>query len=204
MVRASRCLGALVALMLGAAPAVATEVVGRATIEGRTVLLYENGVWRYEVDAEPRADCAGRTTITSPTVPLSLCLAEEEWVRVEAPGEFETMFSHRQAPLYVGIIPEKITMSREALAEAAKYNLSAATGLKSPTFVDESEETVNGHAWTTVVAEAELSGIALTYWYYVTSGEGGAVQVVFWTAREQADDVAPIKDAVATTLRFGR
>ena len=186
------------------ATAAHAQEVGRAEVDGRDVVLFENGAWRFaDSEVVDGAECDGMVRINSPEVPLSYCLAETEWARESADGAFEAVYAHKQAELYLGVISERNTFTKEALREAIVSNARSAAGLGEVTVFDANLDVpIADEDWGYIKLGAEISGTDFIYWNYFLPTTGKAAQFVFWSTAEHEEDGDAISARVARTLRF--
>lgn len=194
---------ALTAAFIAHTGMAAAQEVGRSTVEGREVILFQNGTWRYVREERPVAEaCVDKTRIESDKLPLTYCLSESEWVRDSATGPFEAVYVHRQAEVYLGVIAERITFTEEALREAIIFNAQQAAGLNPVKVLKEESLTIAGTDWNFLNVEAIMSGVEFQYWNYSRAAPRAAVQFVFWTTDEHAAEAGPIAAEVSKTLRW--
>ncbi|NJM31469.1 MAG: hypothetical protein HC855_16525 [Rhizobiales bacterium] len=180
-----RLIFALSLLPLSFTPALAEEI-GRATIDGREVVIDSNGTWSYADGAAAAGQqapaCAGNV-LESKKVGVSFCLAAP-WKLDSAPaGAMEIQAHHPESDIYFGLIPERTQMPAEALRRAIIYNAAQATNTqeKDIPVAAESKETFNGKEWNYIQYDVDFSGAKFTFAnYYVTLGDRGVVQAVFW------------------------
>lgn len=185
--------------------AATAEEVGRAEVDGRPVVLFENGTWRFaRSDAETRGDCAERVVFASSLVPLSYCLSDAEWRKTPPFGAFEQAFAHKQANVFMGTITERAVLSATVVRDAIIANMEDASGLTPVEVAGEGTRTINGTDWRTLKLRTTIDGSRFVYWYYYLTGEAAVVQVLFWAPASEESDGDAIVPNVADTLRFGR
>ncbi len=166
------------------------------TSSGESVVLYNDGTWRYE--DETRRETGSRSIATNPTpfskgtnstflirsqrVPFGIYMDPKQWAfeRVEGGnGEFE--FELRGEDLYGLIITEKVPIPLESLRNIAIENgLEAAPDLE---VVEEEYRTVNGNRVLMMRMDGTIQGIPFSYFGYYYSNENGTVQFLTYTAQ---------------------
>lgn len=166
------------------------------TSDGETVVLYNDGTWRYE--DEGSRSTGSRSIATNPTtftkganstflirskrVPFGIYIDPRQWSfeKVEGgDGEFE--FELRGEDLYGLIITEKVPIPLESLRNIAIENgLEAAPDLE---VVEEEYRTVNGNNMLMMRMDGTIQGIPFSYYGYYFSNEHGTIQFLTYTAQ---------------------
>lgn len=180
--------------------------VGRATVDGRAVILYGDRTWQFAPPPAPRAadgSCEGLVELPIAQTGMSFCLKDGDWSVDRPDGAFSAMYLYRgDISIYLGIISEPGSFSREFLRNAILEIAQGASGLTPVDLKEDKAVTIAGGEWNYLRYVARISGVDFTFFNYFRPGDGVSVQFAFWTPEESADAAAPIVDAVAQTLRL--
>jgi hypothetical protein len=101
--------GALFAGAL-ALPAVSAEL-GRVTIDGKEIAVFNDGSWRYVADLAPMpAGCTPEQTWQSHRLTLSMCVPTGTWTEQGSHYAFEAVFTDPKSTVFSGIITEAMPL----------------------------------------------------------------------------------------------
>jgi hypothetical protein len=195
---------AFTACMVSAAPA---AELGRVPMNGRTVIIDDNGTWSYAPDNAPVAvnTCIAGRVLQSKKLPLSLCLPSN-WKIVKPDGSaFEIQAVDLQTDTYFGLITERTIISREFLKQAIiEYAASAMqTTSDNVPIISETREQIGGKDWDYIIYDITLRGSKFRFGnFYLSLGDLGAVQVVFWCSTPYFDEVKEELRKVAQGIQF--
>jgi hypothetical protein len=181
---AMKILAAMPLLML-AAPASAQPA--RATTEdGRQVLLYPDGKWKY-APAPPKGR-AGQayTRATSATEGIDLLrggmtlfVDPGKWKRTPSEDPTKISFRHSTGEAYGMVVAERLAIPLSRLKEIAISNAREAAPDVRVTL--EEPRRVNEIEVLAMQMEGTIQGIPFTYYGYYFSGPQGSVQLLTYT-----------------------
>ncbi len=164
------------------------DEIGRATIEGRTVIVDSNGTWKYAeaaVDANGQAqiDCTKGTVTKSKKLAVSLCVTPPWTLDSGASGLMELQVVNKDLDIYFGLVTERTTMPLAGIRRAILYNAAQATAVREEDIViaKESTEKIGGHEWSYIEYDVTFNGAKFRFAnYYSSLGDLGIIQSVFW------------------------
>jgi len=182
-----RILAAVPLLLLAALPASAQSAAARATTEdGRKVLLYPDGRWKYE----PAPAIAGRgraharATGATERIDLlrggmTLFIDPGKWRQTPSEDPTKLSFRHATGEAYGMVVAERLAIPLSRLKEIAVSNARDAAPDVKVTF--EEPRRVNDVDVLAMQMEGTIQGIPFTYYGYYFSGPQGSVQLLTYT-----------------------
>lgn len=169
-------------MLTGAIPAVG-EQIGTAIVNGRTVILDDNGTWKYR-----GASGNSSSALCDHVNKTKVCIKKVGWKRLPKRGDFVAMYSYNSR-YYFGIIHEpygtKDGVSASSLRKAFIEN--AASGAKTTPEnipVLSSEDSVPGHpelqSLTYLMKDSNSRSLTFVFHnvFHLTGKK--SVQYVFW------------------------
>jgi hypothetical protein len=179
----------LACLLLFTSTTISTaEEIGRAAVNGRSVIIDSNGTWVY-ADAVPAGTsgtlaCPGYA-FKSRRLPLLSCLPKGwELATTPLPG-MEIQAHHADAGLYTGFVTEPIELTIPALRRAIITNAANGAGVRPEDIIVKSEnaETFGDHKWNYIELDVTFSGSNFRFGnFYTGLAGGGSAQMVFWSS----------------------
>jgi hypothetical protein len=165
------------------------EEIGRATINGRTVIIDGAGTWAYENipagAAAQAVDCSEGRKIQSKKIKMSLCIAPPWRLDSSPPESMEMQAINKDIDLYFGLVTERTPIPLAGLRKAILYNAAQATGVREEDIEisTESKSKIGSHEWSYIEYKVTFSGANFRFAnYYASLGDKGLVQSVFWCA----------------------
>ncbi len=199
---------ALMVFSLPAPPALAQQEVGRGEVNGREIIIYDNGTWDFAggglggpVKAR-RDPCDGLVKVESGNAPLSYCLSSDNWLENDPEGAFEGYYRTRTDDIYFGVIVEKTQLRLKQFREAILKNARQGAGTNDVRISHEGQISINGTVWQTIDYVAEISDLTLSFRNYYMSDNDLAIQAIFWTEAHTFQDLLPQITAVSDTLNL--
>jgi hypothetical protein len=184
------------------------------TEDGREVILRKDGTWSFA--NEPAKDRKSSTKVprqyTKPKEAVeqyrgkrgtfALWLVPGVWTQMKPGNDIvEAQFRHKDgAEALVMVIAERLTMSRDALKNFVIANVRKAD--PNAKVVKEETRTVNGKEVLCMTTEANLQGIAFTYYGYYYTGKAGTVQVITFTGQNLFADYKSDMEAFLNGLEI--
>lgn len=177
---------AIVPLLMLAAPASAQPA--RATTEdGRKVLLFPDGRWRYEPAPAPPAGARkvhARGIAATERVDLlrgamALFIDPGKWKQTPSEDPTKISFRHASGEAYGMVVAERLAIPLPRLKEIAIRNARDAAPDVKVTF--EEPRRVNDVDVLAMQMEGSIQGIPFTYYGYYFSGPQGSVQLLTYT-----------------------
>jgi hypothetical protein len=165
----------------------------RATTEdGKTVILYDDGTWKYDSLPPKVADTGVVLSFTKPEaahklqksekIPAGIWYNDHKWkVKSSTSGEaYEYMFSLKSGDLYAMFIPERIEIPMDELVTIAKGNAEkVSTEFKE---IKEGTRIINGVKMRYMEMKAKVHGIDLMYFGYYYSQKDMTIQFLGYTS----------------------
>ena len=174
-------------MLAGAAGAAAQSPTTATTDDGRKVLLFPDGKWKFA--AASTAGAAGRANTRSPAATervellrgaMAIFVDPAKWKKQPPTDDLtKTTFHHSSGEAYGMIVAERLAIPLLKLKEIAISNARAAAPDAKVVF----EETrhVNDIHVLVMQMEGTIQGIAFTYYGYYYSGSQGSLQVLTYT-----------------------
>lgn len=160
------------------------------TGDGQSVMLYEDGTWRPKTLQLDHSIIRKSQFATKQAVSrygfYEFWFDPGSWSPGSPEGAFEHFFSHKDEEAWCGIIPERIGMTRDALANALVVNLRSTA--PDGALVQRSRAFVNGLEGEVVELRATVDGYFVSYYSYVWTGPRGTVQLTCWTGQGVLDE----------------
>jgi hypothetical protein len=182
LVSAAGAVAILGGMLASNVPAVG-EQIGTAVVNGRTVILDDNGTWKYKDESDTqintKCDNVGET---------KLCIQDMGWVKLPKRGDFVAMYSY-SSKYYFGIISEpygkKDGVNAKSLREA--FIANAAAGAKTTPEnipVVASDDSVPGHpelqSLTYLMSDSNNRSLTFVFHNVFHLSDHKSVQYVFW------------------------
>ncbi len=189
----------LCVLFAGMAFAMASAQKKAVTEDGKNVVLYPDGTWKY---AEPKATAAGgKGSYSKPEGSTKLLkgkhgtygmwINESKWQVSKEPGneaaEFE--INHTSGDAFAMIIAERLTMPLESLRDVALENAKGAAPDAEVVF--EEKRTVNGAEVLLMQINGTIMSIPFTYYSYYYTGKAGSMQIITYTGQSLFEEFKP-------------
>ncbi len=194
-------------LLLGTTASAAE--LGRVQFQGRTVILSDDGTWKFEEPAPQQntasPNCTDGIKVDSKSLPLSLCFSASVWERDTPSGAWEVMFRNKAGTLYGGLIAETIALDESFLRNAIIQNAAgfAKIDISKVKIGLEEKVDVNGRSWNHIVYGVPIGGTDFTFSnYYTTIPNTGMAQVVFFSPDANFAGVLPDIEKVVASLNF--
>ncbi len=159
------------------------------TTDGRTVILNDDGSWRYK-SADPISDSLSRNRpagsyriIKSNKGFVNVRYDPNKWVfkRLPAGSTSEFTFKHVKGDGYAIAIIERISVPIENLKRIALNN--AKNAAPNARITHERMRTVNGKEILEMGIRGTIQGIPFQYVGYYWSGKSGSIQLIAYTAQ---------------------
>ena len=204
-----RSLAILFALLL-VSTASAAEIERLELKDGRTVILNDDQTWSFasDVDDKPSsyqdvdsAATEGCTKVKSKLLPVSVCLLEEDWERVELPGGFEISFEHDTA-LFGGFVTERTYLPKKFLRKAIIKRIDAKAGLQGAKILDSGVRRIDAVDWGYLQIESEYEDLPFKTDIYYNSMPEGSVQFILFGESSFFDKYTELRKRVASQLRI--
>lgn len=186
----------LLTLLIGRTGALAAGV-DATTDDGRKVVLYPDGTWKFKDAAASSGDKGPSTKPSSATEVVKsqkgffeLWYDPEKWSTNSGlkSGAAEFSLKHSSGDAYAMAIVERIGMPQSSLRKIALDN--AKSSAPDAKIVLEEERTVNGVKVHVMQIEGTIQGIPFKYYGYYWTGKAGTLQLITFTSQNLFDDVA--------------
>jgi len=164
------------------------------TEDGKNVVLYPDGTWKY---AEPKAPAAGGSyskpegstkLLKGKHGTYGIWINESKWQVSKEPdneaAEFE--INHASGDAFAMVIAERLTMPLESLREIAIENAKGAAPDAEVVF--EEKRTVNGAEVLFMQINGTIMSIPFTYYSYYYAGKAGSMQVITYTGQSLLEE----------------
>jgi hypothetical protein len=189
-------------LMIGLASA---AEIGRVDLNGRTLIIDDTGTWKYaEQSAAVDSACSDGQLMKSRKLDLSVCVREPWIIDDKSGAEFEIKFTDHDDEIFAGLITERSNLPLKMLEYAILTNAADATGVRKKDIpvIKKSKIKINGVEWSYIEYNVDFKGAKFTFGnYYISLGETGAVQAVFWCSKAYFDKNRKIIEDAAMTLK---
>lgn len=182
-----RILAAALLVPLAAAPAAAQGPARATTDDGRKVLLYPDGRWKYAPapSSSPGArKVHARGSAATERVDLlrggmTLFIDPAKWKQAPSEDPTKISFRHASGEAYGMVVAERLAIPLPRLKEIAIKNAREAAPDVRVTF--EEPRRVNDVDVLAMQMEGTIQGIPFTYYGYYFSGPQGSVQLLTYT-----------------------
>jgi hypothetical protein len=155
------------------------------TKDGKEVILHPDGRWTYgkstsNVQTKPPS---AKKLLKGKTGFYGLSIDESKWVQKKATAQsHEFAIQHVDGDVFGFTIPERIEVPLESMKEIILENAREG-GFENVKIIEEENRIVNGKKFLFVVMEGMYKRIAMTFTYYVYSGNSGVLQFGTYTSR---------------------
>jgi hypothetical protein len=173
-------------LLLGAGAAQGQPAARATTEDGRRVLLYPDGRWKYEPAAPAAASAKvfARATAATERVDLlrggmTLFIDPGKWKQTASDDPTKISFRHASGEAYGMVVAERLAIPLPRLKEIAINNAREAAPDVKVTL--EERRRVNEVDVLAMQMEGTIQGIPFTYYGYYFSGPQGSVQLLTYT-----------------------
>lgn len=177
---------AVFALLLLATGAAQQPAAHATTEDGRRVLLYPDGRWKYEPAAPAPAvgKVYARVTAATERVDLlrggmTLFIDPGKWKQTASDDPTKISFRHASGEAYGMVVAERLAIPLPRLKEIAINNAREAAPDVKVTL--EERRRVNDVDVLAMQMEGTIQGIPFTYYGYYFSGPQGSVQLLTYT-----------------------
>ncbi len=164
------------------APAVG-EQIGSAVVNGRTVILDDDGTWKYKSASNNAANSKCDTVGT-----IQLCIRGMGWRETPKQGDFSVLYTYKNK-YYFGVISEpygtKDGVTAEALRTAIIENVATVAKIKPKDIpVIDSSDSVEGHpelkSITYTASLPNMRSMKFVYHNVIHLSDHESVQILFW------------------------
>jgi hypothetical protein len=189
-------IGALLGVMLFPYSMITANPLEATTIEGKKVVLFPDGTWRYK-ESDLIAG-SGSTPFTSPSEATTglrskkgffeLWINPNKWRMQETSDNPDAEFylSHASGDAYAMVIAERISMPISSLKNLALANAKKAGPDAEVVFQE--ERVVNGTKVHHMRIDVTMQGISFSFYGYYWTGQAGSLQVVAFTGRSLLEE----------------
>jgi hypothetical protein len=191
-----KVLAALPLLLLAAGAAQAQPAAHATTEDGRRVLLYPDGRWKYEAPAAAAAagKVYARGTAATERVDLlrggmTLFIDPGKWKQTPSDDPTKISFRHATGEAYGMVVAERLAIPLPRLREIAISNAREAAPDVKVTL--EEHRRVNDVDVLAMQMEGTIQGIPFTYYGYYFSGAQGSVQLLTYTGSNLFSEYKP-------------
>lgn len=182
------------------------------TDEGKKVILYDDGTWKYENDSlaplsniplnklsfnkSKKSDFLLKSTKSG----FGFYLNTQKWSFKKATNneDAEYELTLKDGDLYAMIITEKIEIPLESLRKVALENGKAAA--PDIQVVKEEFRMVNGLKMLFMQMNGTIEGMKFSYYGYYYSSASGTVQFITYTSQNLINDYHPVCDELLNGL----
>ncbi len=177
--------------------------IGRAFVNGKEIILYDNNTWEY-APFDPSIEAADCTSVKSERIPASICLNPDKWRLLTATPPAEFMLQYPSEELYLIIVTEKIYVPMKLFKKAILQNAQVAAGLSKIRIMEDSTSSIDGRDFGHLIFASNTSGLDLVYEnFHFTDQDIGSVQFAFFTASSVYPNVVPVIEDASTRIKFG-
>lgn len=169
------------------APSYAASEIGKALIDGKIVILYDDKTWRFEDEAEVSSACEQLSDR------IDFCKGSTPYEQI-APANNELLGQFRKDDRNYAMIIEEEVGSKDGMTlefmRNAIYENQIAGGVKKEDIIiidtDEGEEF--GQDATFVAMATSLDGLKLVYAYTIMISETTSVQLITYALGQELTD----------------
>ncbi|HET8633810.1 MAG TPA: hypothetical protein VFL88_06655 [Gemmatimonadales bacterium] len=180
----------LALLLLTAAPLAAQ--IPATTADGRAVMLYDNGTWKYAAvaDSAPaRRSVASTSKIDILQGKAALYYDPSKWVETASDEPGRTMLTHVNGDGMAMIVAERLSMPLQTLRKIALDNARKAS--PDVRVISERQLTVGGRAMLEMEFSGTMDGIPFTYLGRYYTGKAGSIQMLTFTGSNLFPEYEP-------------
>ena len=160
--------GVLFAVIVSSA--LAAEV-GKAIVNGKEVILYDDGTWK---PAEPSSSIALPVEcdeVRSKKIPVSICLSSDKWKVMDARLPFEYQYQLKNQDVYAGLITEGLHLPNSVIRKAILANINKVATLGSVKVLREESILLGQQDWGTLEIVASIERVPFFYKFIYGSRE---------------------------------
>jgi len=187
-------LGMLIAFIVLTSNVALAANIEATTTDGKKVILYPNGTWKYKDTGSKTISTSGTTKPSKATKVLKsekgfyeLWIDPAKWRVMEKRSpivEFQLLHSSNDA--YALTIAERLSVSLPALKEIALANARKAA--PDAKIIAERQLVVNGAKVLNMRIDGTIKGIRFTYYGYYWVGKAGTLQFLTYTGQNLFDE----------------
>jgi hypothetical protein len=166
--------------------------VPATTANGRAVMLYENGTWKYAaaVDSAASARSAASTSkIDILNGKAALYYDPAKWTETPSDEPGRTMLTHVNGDGMAMIVAERLSMPLETLHKIVLDNARKAS--PDVRVMSERQLTVGGRSMLEMEFSGTMQGIPFTYLGRYYTGKAGSIQVLTFTGTNLFSEYEP-------------
>lgn len=197
----------ITALLLAGAAASAREI-GRASVNGREIAIFEDRTWRFIDElAPPPKNCPPGEVWQSRRLSLSLCVKNGTWTSQGERYFFESLFTDPTSAAYAGIVTEATPLTTVQMKDLVLATVKDNPEISEVKDVSYSTRSINGHELGVLDYTVVLKrGVSFRYRnFHGGIPDTGNFQMMFWASPEQfAEHEAAFEELAATVTYGGR
>jgi hypothetical protein len=182
------------------APVFAAEF-GRSTVNGKQIILYDNGTWKVDSkNLAPKITENNCTAIRSNKIPLTLCLSESAWTTSRKLAHYQeySFVSKEPTEIYAALIPERAFIAGKLLRGAILTTARSSASLEGVRVLRESKRVLNGQVWNQIEYSMKIADTRFFLLNIYKSEKGkGTAQFLMYTAAESPEALIKLADAVS-------
>jgi hypothetical protein len=200
-----RFVTALIVTLLLAGAAASARELGRMTVGGREIAIFEDKTWRFVDELAPMPkNCPPGEVWQSRRLRLSLCVKSGAWTSQGERYFFESLFTDPTSTAYAGIVTEATPLATPQMKELVLATVKDNPEIRELKNVSTGTRTINGHALGvldyTVVLKA---GVSFRYRnIYGGIPDVGNFQMMFWASPEQFGEHEAAFEKLAETVTY--
>jgi hypothetical protein len=197
----------IAALVLTVAAATAREL-GRASVGGREIAIFEDRTWRFVDELAPAPkNCPPGEVWQSRRLKLSLCVKNGTWTSQGERYFFESLFTDPTSAAYAGIVTEAAPLTTQQMKDLVLATVKDNPEISEVRDVSYSTRMINGHELGVLDYTVVLKrGVSFRYRnIYGGIPDVGNFQMMFWAAPEQfGEHEAAFEELAGTVTYAGR
>ena len=182
------------------APVFAAEF-GRSTVNGKPIILYDNGTWKVDSKKlDPKITENNCTAIRSNKIPLTLCMSESTWATSRKLDRYHeyNFVSKKPTEIYAALIPERAFIGGKLLREAILANARSQASLEGVRVLRDSKRVLNGQVWNQIEYSMKVADTRFFLLNIYKSEKGkGTAQFLIFTAAESPEALIKVADGVS-------
>ena len=195
----------LIAALLLAGAAASARELGRASVGGREIAIFEDRTWRFVDDLAPSPkDCPAGEVWQSRRLALSLCVKNGTWTSQGERYFFESLFTDPTSAAYAGIVTEAAPLTTQQMKDLVLATVKDNPEIREVRDVSYSTRTINGHELGVLDYTVTLkAGVSFRY-RNIFGGvpNVGNFQMMYWTSPEQFGGHEADFEELAGTVTF--